>query len=62
MGKTLKLVFESAAGYYPYQTDVNNMEQLFQNNSHWQTVNSLKTLFDPYNIIAPGRYAPDTPV
>lgn len=44
-------------GFPPYRVGINSMHHVVtENDPFWQTVRSLKTVFDPDNIIAPGRY------
>lgn len=46
-------------GLYPYRLDIENMGPYLQEikNPYTLLQNQLKTLFDPNNIIAPGRYS-----
>jgi 4-cresol dehydrogenase (hydroxylating) len=44
-------------GYPPYRVGINSMHHVVQEDDpFWQTVNELKKVLDPNNIIAPGRY------
>lgn len=43
-------------GLEPYRARVDMMQQLVTDNEYWRTVRHLKEVFDPDNIIAPGRY------
>ena len=44
-------------GLSPYRARIDMMEQIVSaDDPYWQTVRQLKTVFDPDNIIAPGRY------
>lgn len=46
-----------AAGFNPYRTNIDDMDLLFdENDSFWQLIRDLKSIFDPKHIIAPGRY------
>lgn len=45
------------AGFPPYRVDIENMGKVVdENKTNWQIVRHLKSVFDPNNIIAPGRY------
>ncbi|MEN7972540.1 MAG: FAD-binding oxidoreductase [Verrucomicrobiota bacterium] len=44
-------------GYPPYRVGINSMHHVVhEEDSFWRTVRDLKQVFDPNNIIAPGRY------
>lgn len=43
-------------GLEPYRARVDMMKDIVQDNEYWRTVRRLKDVFDPDNIIAPGRY------
>ncbi len=44
-------------GYPPYRVGINSMHHVVrEDDSFWQTIRELKTVLDPNNIIAPGRY------
>ncbi len=40
----------------PYRARADMMEDILQDNGYWRTIRQLKNVFDPDNIIAPGRY------
>ncbi len=45
------------AGFPPYRIDIGNMDKIFATNkSLYPITRQLKSVFDPNNIIAPGRY------
>ncbi|MCG5517213.1 FAD-binding oxidoreductase [Ectothiorhodospira sp. 9100] len=51
------LAFLQERGLSPYRARVDMMEKIVSpHDPHWQTVRKLKDVFDPDNIIAPGRY------
>lgn len=43
-------------GLEPYRARVDMMKDIVQDNEYWRTIRRLKDVFDPDNIIAPGRY------
>lgn len=43
-------------GLEPYRARVDMMKDIVQDNEYWRTIRKLKDVFDPDNIIAPGRY------
>lgn len=43
-------------GLEPYRARADMMKDIVQDNDYWRTVRRLKDVFDPDNIIAPGRY------
>ncbi|KAB2926237.1 MAG: FAD-binding oxidoreductase [Dechloromonas sp.] len=43
-------------GLEPYRARADMMKDIVQDNDYWQTIRRLKDVFDPDNIIAPGRY------
>ena len=43
-------------GLEPYRARVDMMKDVVQDNEYWRTIRRLKDVFDPDNIIAPGRY------
>jgi 4-cresol dehydrogenase (hydroxylating) len=44
-------------GYLPYRVGVQTMEKILdEKDPYWKVVRDLKQVFDPNNIIAPGRY------
>ena len=44
-------------GYYPYRMDIQNMDLMVdENDLFWQVARDFKSVLDPDNIIAPGRY------
>lgn len=44
-------------GYPPYRVGINSMHHVVKDDDpYWHTVRDLKKVFDPNNIIAPGRY------
>jgi 4-cresol dehydrogenase (hydroxylating) flavoprotein subunit len=44
-------------GYLPYRVGIESMSAITdEDDSFWQTANSLKSIFDPRHIISPGRY------
>lgn len=43
-------------GLEPYRARIDMMKDIVQDNEYWQTIRKLKEVFDPDNIIAPGRY------
>lgn len=43
-------------GLEVYRARADMMKNVIQDNDYWQTIRSLKDVFDPDNIIAPGRY------
>jgi 4-cresol dehydrogenase (hydroxylating) len=46
-------------GFYPYRAGIQVMPTLVNtNDTFWSYVGALKKVFDPNNIIAPGRYSP----
>lgn len=46
------------SGFVLYRTSVNHMNQILEKeDSFWQTAKDLKNVFDPQNIISPGRYS-----
>lgn len=46
-----------AAGFPPYRVDIANMDKVVDKNKGlWIVSRQFKTIFDPNNIIAPGRY------
>lgn len=46
-----------AAGFPPYRIDIGNMDKIFTTNqSLYPITRQLKSIFDPNNVIAPGRY------
>ncbi|MFC3094039.1 FAD-binding oxidoreductase [Alteromonas sediminis] len=46
-------------GYVPYRMNVTQQREVLSADvMHWQIVKSIKAVFDPNNIIAPGRYNP----
>lgn len=48
-----------AAGYLPYRAAVDQMERLVRlRPEFFALISQLKSVFDPNNIIAPGRYSP----
>ena len=48
-------------GYIPYRVGIQSYSILHQEDSFWGFAQSLKQVFDPNGIIAPGRYVPVTP-
>ncbi|MEM9156827.1 MAG: FAD-dependent oxidoreductase [Cyanobacteria bacterium P01_F01_bin.33] len=46
----------AAAGYYPYRLGIQSMGALDRSESYRDLLRSLKSTFDPNNILAPGRY------
>lgn len=40
----------------PYRARADMMKDIVQDNEYWRTIRRLKAVFDPDNIIAPGRY------
>ena len=46
-------------GYVPYRTNIATMKKLGQGSeTFWDITHEMKKVFDPNNIIAPGRYHP----
>ncbi|MDD2742549.1 MAG: FAD-binding oxidoreductase [Rhodocyclaceae bacterium] len=43
-------------GLEPYRARADMMKDIVQDNEYWRTIRKLKDVFDPDNIIAPGRY------
>ncbi len=43
-------------GLEPYRARVDMMKDVVDDNEYWRTIRRLKDIFDPDNIIAPGRY------
>lgn len=43
-------------GLEPYRARADMMKDIVQDNEYWRTIRQLKEVFDPDNIIAPGRY------
>ena len=43
-------------GLEPYRARADMMQDVVTDNDYWRTVRRLKEVFDPDNIIAPGRY------
>jgi 4-cresol dehydrogenase (hydroxylating) len=43
-------------GLEPYRARADMMPDIIEDNAHWRTVRRLKEVFDPDDIIAPGRY------
>lgn len=43
-------------GLEPYRARADMMPDVVENNEYWRTIRQLKEVFDPDNIIAPGRY------
>jgi 4-cresol dehydrogenase (hydroxylating) len=43
-------------GLEPYRARADMMKDIVQDNEYWRTIRKLKNVFDPDNIIAPGRY------
>lgn len=43
-------------GLEPYRARADMMPDVVEDNDYWRTVRRLKEVFDPDNIIAPGRY------
>ncbi|HXE41206.1 MAG TPA: FAD-binding oxidoreductase [Azonexus sp.] len=43
-------------GLEPYRARADMMKDIVQDNEYWRTIRRLKEVFDPDNIIAPGRY------
>lgn len=43
-------------GLEPYRARADMMKDVIEDNEYWRTVRQLKAVFDPDNIIAPGRY------
>ena len=43
-------------GLEPYRARADMMQDIVENNEYWRTIRHLKKVFDPHNIIAPGRY------
>ena len=47
-----------AQGYIPYRVGIQTMSQIVdEHDPYWQTVRELKRVFDPNNVISPGRYS-----
>lgn len=47
----------SQKGYLPYRVSIDGMEQIMNpDDTFWQTARDMKKVFDPNNIISPGRY------
>ncbi|NQY65854.1 MAG: FAD-binding protein [Alteromonadaceae bacterium] len=55
-----KLVTEGLKlGYVPYRLNIEQQQWLLDKESDfWQTVNQIKSVLDPNNILSPGRYNP----
>jgi 4-cresol dehydrogenase (hydroxylating) len=50
-----------AQGVPPYRVGANHMAQLTNMQcTHWKTVGRMKEAIDPNNILAPGRYSPNS--
>ncbi len=48
-----------ALGYVPYRLNIDQQQWLLDKNTpFWKTVNQLKSVLDPQNILSPGRYNP----
>lgn len=48
-----------ALGYVPYRLNIDQQQWLLDKNTpFWKTVNKLKGVLDPQNILSPGRYNP----
>ena len=46
-------------GYVPYRLNIDQQQWLLDKESDfWQTVNQIKSILDPNNILSPGRYNP----
>lgn len=46
-------------GYLPYRVGIDLMDQVIDSDDiYWQVVRNIKTVLDPNDIIAPGRYCP----
>ncbi|HEX6735237.1 MAG TPA: FAD-linked oxidase C-terminal domain-containing protein, partial [Azonexus sp.] len=43
-------------GLEPYRARTDMMKDIVTDNEYWRTIRHLKAIFDPDNIIAPGRY------
>ncbi len=43
-------------GLEVYRARADMMHQVVEDNAYWQTIRRLKDVFDPDNVIAPGRY------
>lgn len=43
-------------GLEPYRARADMMKDIVQDNEYWRMIRRLKEVFDPRNIIAPGRY------
>jgi len=43
-------------GLEPYRARTDMMKDVVADNAYWRTIRQLKDVFDPDNIIAPGRY------
>lgn len=44
-------------GFYPYRFGIDDMSQLIDvDNPYWKIISKLKGVFDPFDIISPGRY------
>lgn len=47
----------NSMGYYPYRLGIQNMNRMPSENKQYKdTIRSIKHLFDPNNILSPGRY------
>ena len=45
--------------HIPYRTNIKDMDLYFEDNTYLDYLKGLKKVFDPDNIISPGRYLPN---
>jgi 4-cresol dehydrogenase (hydroxylating) len=46
------------SGYYSYRTNIKDMDLYFTDKNYVKYLKGIKNIFDPLNIISPGRYLP----